>query len=403
MQGKSEAIELAKGGLSGKTEILTTDGPVAVAGLEIGDQVYALNASTKVLKPRPVTEIERIEYQGPLVHADARRIDWLLHPDQRVPYRTDSIDRIRFQRAGDLDEIGMYHLVNDWRSPTRPPLETVDITDFVDEFEAYVEIDCHGHTFRAALPEGCNPKDRNQFTGYHFDAETFKQYQESIESLGTEVTIRDKKGHWRRPYRFDGDDFIRFIGWFVTEGSLIPSMNRDSTTISISQKTSEYREQIEKLFERLDIDVQVSKGSYAFSSNLYARLLKSMCGDGCRQKRLPDFVWNLDTEQQELLLEVLMDGDGNDWKAYYTTSRQLADDVLRLCIETSRKPRYSFKERRGSWEIYVGKINDRLSSKRQVSVTEDKKRLYRLTVDDYSLVMAGRNGRFQWVGISEIS
>jgi DNA polymerase I len=403
MQASTEAVTLSRGGLPGETEVLTTEGPIAVAGLEVGDRVYALNPSTRVLKRKRLAGIDRYEYEGPLVHADARRIDWLLHPDQRVPYRTDAIERIRMQRAGDLDEIGMYRLVNEWRCPSRPRLESVDVTEFVDDFQACVEVDCHGHTFRAELPDGCVPTDRNGFTGYHFDAETFKLYQETLESLGTDVRIREKKGHRRRPYRFDGDDFIRFIGWFVTEGSLTDMLDSDSTCIAISQKTPEYRDRIQDLFERLEIDVHASQGSFAFSSNLYARLLRELCGEGCRQKRLPEFVWNLDTDQQELLLRVLMDGDGNDWKAYYTTSRQLLDDVLKLCVETGRKPRYTYKERTGCWEIYVGNVNDQLSSKQQVSTIEDSETLYRLAIEDYSLIMAGRNGRFQWLGVSDVS
>ena len=403
MKENTAAVDIAEGGLTARTEVLTTDGPIAAAGLEVGDEVYALNPSTRVLKTKPITAIERFEYEGPLVHANARRIDWLLHPDQPIPYRTDAIERLRLQRAGDLDELGTYRLVNEWRSLSRPPLESVDITEFVDEFQACIEVDCHGHTFRAALPDGCVPVDRNSFTGYHFDADSFKRYQETLESLGTDVRIRDKKGHHRRPYRFDGDDFIRFIGWYVTEGSITEMVKSDSACIAFSQKIPEYRDRIEQLFERLGIDAHASEGSFAFSSNLYARLLEDMCGEGCREKHLPEFVWNLDTEQQELLLQVLLDGDGNDWQIYFTTSRQLVDDVLRLCVETARKPRYTFKERNGVWSIYVGKVNDQLSSKRQVSMTEDRKILYRLTVEDYSLVMAGRDGRFQWLGVSNVS
>ena len=227
MQEDTASVTLSRGGFPGKTEVLTTDGPIAVSGLEVGDRVYALNASTEVLKPKRVTSIDRFDYEGPLVQAKARRIDWLLHPDQRVPYRTKAIDRIRFQRAGDLDEIGMYKLVNEWRSPSRPALESVDVTEFVDDFQACVEVDCHGHTFRAALPDECVPLDRNGFTGYHFDGDTFKRYQETLESLGTDVRIRDKKGDRRRPYRFDGEDFIRFIGWYVTEGSITEMANSD--------------------------------------------------------------------------------------------------------------------------------------------------------------------------------
>lgn len=159
----------------------------------------------------------------------------------------------------------------------------------------------------------------------------------------------------------------------------------------------------DRFVDRLGIDVHASAGSFAFSTNLYARLLKDMCGEGCREKRLPEFVWNLDTEQQEFLLQVLLDGDGNDWQIYYTTSRQLVDYVLRLSVEVSRKQRYSYREQRGVWRIFVGNGNDQLSSKRQVSTIEDSATLYRLTVEDYSLVMAGRDGWFQWLGVSSVS
>ncbi len=38
-----------------------------------------------------------------------------------------------------------------------------------------------------------------------------------------------------------------------------------------------------------------------------------------------------------------------------------------------------------------------------VSTTLTQAVLYRLTVADYGTVLAGRNGRFQWIGVSNIS
>lgn len=396
-------FEFSVGGLHGRTEIVTTDGPIAVAGLAVGDEVYALNASTRVLKPKGVTDIERFEYAGSLVDVSARRVDWLLHPEQRIPYQTACIDRVRFQRAGDIFENSIYHLINEWWKPEPPRRETVGVTEFLSEFEVCVSVDCHGHTFRAALPDGCEPLDRNGWTGYHFDASTFKEFQEELESLASGVTIRDKKRHWRRPYRFDGDDFIRFIGWYVTEGSCDTNPNRDTARVSIAQKTPENRERIDSLLERMGLEPHTSENGFAFSWNVFARLLKRLCGEGCRIKCLPGLVWGLPRDQQELLLQVLLDGDGTDWGIYYTSSRRLADDVLKLCIETSRKPRYSFKDQTGVWEVYVGHVNDRLTPTRQASKIADAGTFYRLTVEDYDLVMAGRSGRFQWLGVSRVS
>jgi len=101
------------------------------------------------------------------------------------------------------------------------------------------------------------------------------------------------------------------------------------------------------------------------------------------------------------LLSVLMDGDGNDWDVYYTSSDQLAKDVARLCVEVGLKPRYGYSD--GIWKLYIGQVNDRLHSGRQTSRTNVHDRLYRLTIADYHVVLMGRNGKFQWIGVSRVS
>ena len=401
MQLSEPAIELSRGGVLEGTAVMTARGPVPVENLDVGDQVYALDVTTDLVKLKPVVDIEPFNYSGPIIHAEARRIDLRLHPEQRLPYRTKSVDTVRFQRAGDIETQSAYHLISEWQSTPGRRLETIDVTDYVSEFEASVSIDCHGHTFRAALPEDCEPTGRNGATGYHFDSKTFKGYQDTLESLGSEVFIRDSKNHWRRPYRFDGDDFIRFLGWFITEGSITRKSDRDSAAISIAQKTPKYCQRLERLFDRVGLDVDDSGSSYSFGSKVYARLLERLCGDGSESKHLPALMWDLSTEQQELLLSVLMDGDGNDWDVYYTSSDQLAKDIARLCVEVGLKPRYGYSD--GIWELYIGQVNDRLHSGRQTSLADVHDRLYRLTVADYHVALMGRDGKFQWVGVSRVS
>jgi DNA polymerase I len=401
MQTSEHAVELSCGGVPEGTAVMTARGPVPVENLDVGDRVYALDVTTDLVKMKPVIDIEPFNYSGPLIHAEARRIDLRLHPEQRFPYRTKSVDMVRFQRAGDIEAQSAYHLISEWQSMPQQRLETVDVTDYVSEFEASVSIDCHGHTFRAALPEGCEPTGRNGATGYHFDSKTFKEYQDTLESLGSEVFIRDSKNHWRRPYRFEGDDFIRFLGWFITEGSITRKSDRDSAAISIAQKTPKYCRRLERLFDRMKLDVDDSGSSYSFGSKVYARLLERLCGDRSESKHLPEFTWDLSTEQQELLLNVLMDGDGNDWDVYYTSSDRLAKGIAQLCVEVGLKPRYGYSD--GIWKLYIGQVNDRLHSGRQTSRIDVHDRLYRLTIADYHVVLMGRNGKFQWVGVSKVS
>lgn len=56
---------------------------------------------------------------------------------------------------------------------------------------------------------------------------------------------------------------------------------------------------------------------------------------GAHNKRLPDWVWELNKEETQILLEGLIEGDGTHRGvsvSYYTSSQGLADDVQRLAL-----------------------------------------------------------------------
>lgn len=402
MRETTEPVTLSTGGITGEIEVFTGDGPVPVAELEAGASVYALDPTSGVAKLKPVTAVTEFEYEGEIVELDARRVDLRLHPEHRFPYRTRAFDVVRFQRAGDLQEREKYRFINDWQTPNKTDPDTIDVTAFLDEYQACVTYDCHGNSFRAALPTSCEPLGLSHRVGYIFDADTFDRFQDQIESLAETVAIRGKKGHEPRPYRFDTDDFVRFVGWYVTEGSIARKSNSDSVEIRISQYDQDHRDRIESLFDRLNIDATAATNGYYFGSWVYGELLDSECGSTAREKQLPEFVWALSDSQQQVLLEVLIDGDGDETGQFTTASPSLKDDVLRLCLEIGIKPRY-YRRRDTCWTLFTGRVNDRLSSSEQVSERSFEGSMYRLAVADYNLVMAGRNGTFQWIGVSQVS
>jgi DNA polymerase I len=389
-----------EGGFVPETEIMTTAGPVNAAELTAGDRVYALSPTGGLVKPRILTGTDRVLHEGTVVEIGGKRVDLRLHPDHPVLYRTKSIRYPQVVRAAHLTQREYYRFINDWVTPDRPRLETVDITELVDEFEARAVTSDHGHTFRAALPEGCEPSYVNSHSGYHFDPEMFKRYQSVIESVADEVSVREGRKQRTVPYLFAGDDFIEFIGWYVTEGSVYWPAGKRTAQVQIAQDNPTHRRRIRALLDRMSLNVSINERRFTFGSSLFGQLLERLCGSGSESKRLPSFVWRLSTDQQALLLRTLLRGDGNVRGTYYTSSQQLAWDVLRLGVEVGVKPRYT--RRNGMWQIYLREGNDGFRASKNVSTIERSTTLYQFTVEDYCAVLAGCDGRFQWVGVNSV-
>jgi DNA polymerase I len=394
-------LDEGDGGFGTDTEVFTTRGPRPAGDVCEGDIVYALEPGTRLVKRKPITNVETRAYRGRAVSIRTRRADLLVAPEHPILFRTRADSVPRFRPAARIGDREHHRFISEWRTPSKPWLETVDLTDITGGFEACVQTDQHGHSFRAALPDGCEPTYRSQCVGYCFDATTFNAHQEALEQLGTGVGIRTGKKHRSRPYRFDGDDFIEFLAWFVTEGSVYWKDDRESATVQIAQETPRHRRAIRALLDRMALRYSETNRTFRIGSHLYGRLLTTLCGSDSREKRLPSLVWRLPDSQQELLLETLVAGDGNDRGTYYTASDRLAGDVLALALQLGIKPRYT--RRRGIWNIYLNRVNDGFQTESHVTSKLLDGTLVRLTIADYPAVLAGRNGRFQWVGVNKVS
>jgi len=264
-----------------------------------------------------------------------------------------------------------------------------------------IETDVHGHTVRRKLPNECEPVRRNSHIGYCFDPETFKRFQTELECLATAVTIHAGLNARRRPYRFDGDDFVEFLGWFVTEGSTTESTTSNTISIKIAQEDSEHRPAIRDLLERMGLNISSNSRAFEFASTVFGQLFESLCGTGSHNKQLPSLVWNIATDQQSLLFETLLAGDANAEGIFYTASDRLAAQMCRLHVELGLKPRRSC--RRGTWRVSGRDVNDGFQFSQNVDFVPSLGELYRLTVTDYPTVLAGRNGMFQWTGVSGVA
>ncbi|WP_435094726.1 DNA polymerase domain-containing protein [Halorubrum sp. N11] len=406
------------------TEVVTPGGVRSITDLEVGDAVYSLDPDTEEMEVKTVEETHAYpDYRGELVDIETSKIDFRVTPNHRMLVRkneTNGIteDRYGFVEAGDLDRATNYELPHDWDGPDGEQVDEVDLTELVDgEYEVWVRPSVHGHTFTAELgwtPQRVPKADIGQ-TGYVFTAEEFEEHREYIESVCETSFVHRESGRKWIPRTFDGDDFLELLAWYITEGNVYTSEEKrfgdtlrgSATTIQIAQDVvadggNTDHETIGQLLDRMELDYYVNERSYQFTSELLGDFLRDSCGDGSFEKRVPERVFEATKAQKRAFLETLIDGDGDrqaeSWR-YTTSSERLRDDVLRLCAHLGVSASYS--QNSGSWRIYVtenGKNTLRMHRSETRSTAEDG--VYCVTVEDNHTLLAGRNGKFQFVGQS---
>lgn len=164
------------------------------------------------------------------------------------------------------------------------------------------------------------------------------------------------------------DDFIKLLGGYISEGSLTFNSKKTPQAIHISQlennRLCKYMDSIKKY----DITVCKSfrKGRYELTyclndSNL-AMQFNNECGCGSDNMKLPDYVYCFSKRQVQLLLEVLISGDGHNHKKghdiYYSSSKKLINDLQLLLFNNGiiTQTYYGYIDRRGSGYLDMNQL-----------------------------------------------
>jgi len=423
---QQQAVKVIMNCFTPDTDVLTPEGVRNIRDLDVGDGVYSLDPETMQMEVKPVVETQAYpDYRGDLVDIQTSKVDFSVTPNHRMLVRKDdrngaSWDDYRFVEAGDLNESSHYELPHDWEGPSGSRLGRVDIIEFLDcDFEVWADNDVHGHTLAAEV--GWYPdkmeKQGEDGTGYVFSVDEFEEHREYLDEHCSAFYVHADRGRKWIPRFYDGDDFLDLLAWYITEGNVYTSEDKQfgenfrgsATTVQIAQEavadggTSESdHAAIGGLLDRMGFDYYVDDRSYQFTSKLLGEWLEETCGGDSFEKRIPAFVFEASREQKERFLNTLIAGDGdrqpNSWR-YTTSSESLRDDVLRLCVHLGLTP--SVNHDSGSWRIYCtedGK-NSFCMHRSGGSSTADSG-VYCVTVEDNHTLMAGRNGKFQFVGQS---
>ncbi len=173
------------------------------------------------------------------------------------------------------------------------------------------------------------------------------QEQETNPSRFVLSAEKCKRGHHPKPVDCDLGDFASFLGYFISEGCLDKHNGKQGRYRTlISQNIGNKRNQMIDVISRLGLSwsskqrKNTQETSIRINGKTLYKWLEKNVGHKAKNKNLPREVFAWSKEIRQKLLDALILGDGTvsiktnpkGFFTYYTTSRQLSDDVQTLAL-----------------------------------------------------------------------
>ena len=154
------------------------------------------------------------------------------------------------------------------------------------------------------------------------------------------IEYNNNKDKYReQQIEFSIDDFCEFLGYYLSEGSVLKKMNEKKTyTIKISQTDEENIKIMSPLMDKLGFKREETNWSL---SNKSLAIYLSQFGNS-NEKFIPLEIKNLPVDKLNILFDALVLGDGHraedgTFVRYTTSSRRLADDMLEIFLKIGYK------------------------------------------------------------------
>ena len=173
----------------------------------------------------------------------------------------------------------------------------------------------------------------------HLNTDRTKHFVKSFKELPGEAIIRRSGKNWVGEHPdtilgYESGDFMELLGWFVSEGCMVRREDfSERNSFSIAQMKPNNRARIEDLLNRMGIHFRKDAVQFTCTNREIADLFRRQ--GRCTTKHIPRQFMDLSVELLTRLYEALMLGDGSD-RTYYTTSRQLCDDVCEILTKLGK-------------------------------------------------------------------
>jgi hypothetical protein len=204
--------------------------------------------------------------------------------------------------------------------------------DYPDNFDFMLAKDCFGKRLKYKKSiSNYQPKD---WIGNTF---TIPEFIDGTNNIRPEIKV-------------DMNDWLVFFGIWIAEGC------SDNYNVNIAAHKLRVKNALDPVIKNMGFTISKSLNKYSGEldywniSNVQLCSVMKPLSVGAINKYLPDWVWRLNKEQSQILIDSMMLGDGHLSKSnanlYYTSSENLANDLNRLCIHAG-------------WSAHYRKVNGR--------------------------------------------
>lgn len=347
------------------TDVLTDEGWKRFSDLN-GDELFlTMNPETRIAEYRPSTKLYRSAYSGPMYLMDRRSSNFCVTPNHRMLWRTRKPWK-----------------ANPWSSYDMEPI-------------------CNLSNAERHIPR------------------TFEWVGESPDYY---ILPRWMSGHgsphsiMRLPMR----DWLRFLGWYISEGYVMYAGERPKAVI-ITQKDRVSVSMIVNIIRRLGFIPLVNYGdcsTITIGSTRLATYL-SQFGRYSYGKHIPKFIGGLSSDLIEIFLNTYKMGDGYDRgpdrQVIYTCSKAIADELQILSFKAGREATVQMRKLIGlpapngisRHDGYVigrrgEKDNHIKISRRRISIVDYEGEIFCVCVPPYHTIFTRRDGTCMWSGNSGV-
>lgn len=227
-----------------------------------------------------------------------------------------------------------------------------------------------------------SPIHRNQKNNF---SSKYEPSDTSWQILSADEMMSHHRSHWFARTSTTGahlpvdrtDEYLALIGAYVSEGCVGKRLSSGAASVlRFSQKKGNRLENVMHLvgssfnlsryeYQRRNRNTPCVEVIWTLADRTVASQVVSECGELSHNKRLPSWIGELSRDKARFLLHCLVAGDGTVKKhtarVYYTISKQLADDMQRLCLVAGYSSRlwgpYSYDERPDvapMYQVYIG-------------------------------------------------
>lgn len=229
--------------------------------------------------------------------------------------------------------------------------------------------------------------------------------------LPKDSSCKIERGH-KHDAPVDGNTFIEFLGYWLSEGSLLSTSHKASPYIvTLSQrngpKADSIRSCLDKLGWKYSESYTASEDHYRWtlSNRCLSKWLRDNCGAKDQDRVIPDDFLSLSERQTRILLDALMLGDGH-WDSrdgrgcgfYPSISKNLCDAVQILAIKlgytasTSLHYRKRKEHHHDCYRVLISEGRD-IHFASEIKRVLYKGKVYCFSVPSHGFFVTRRNGK----------